>query len=267
LKLVIIAQEEPVYFSPFFRGLLEKLIDPPVLIVLAGSRGAGAHPGSRREKLENIVLMWRLLEPAGFIRGLLINLRQFLIRLCGLTGSFLDKRSLKGAAQNKNIPMLEIKTLEEPELLTRLKEIKPDLIVNQSELLLKGGILHLARIGILNRHGSLLPQFRGRLASFWGHCQEPPVYGATIHLVDEKIDSGAIVAQKKLEIDPASSYPQVLEKVFAASENLMIEAIEKLKDPDFVPKINPWQGTPVYRFPGLKDIERYREILKKRRSA
>jgi len=265
MKIVILAQEEPVYFGPFFNRLIKALGNDVALVALAGSRGAGNHPKSFKEKLENLYLLWLLLEPAGFVKSLAINLGQKFLQITGLTGSLLDVRSIEGAAKRLDIPVTQISNANSDDFLKELTKLAPDLIINQTELLLKEPILSIPKIGILNRHGSLLPHFRGRLASFWSHFNQPPEYGVTIHLVNEKIDSGPIIVQKRLEINPASSYSEVLEKVFDESFELMLDAINQISDAAFTPSINHYQGTPLYKFPTLAKVEEYRKILKQRR--
>lgn len=265
MKIVILAQEEPVCFGPFFRRVITALGGEVVLIALAGGRGAGSHPKTFLDKLRNLYLLWLLLEPWGFFKSLGINLGHKILQITGLLGSFPDSRSLEGLARRLKIQMLKIALPDSPELLARLREIEPDLIINQTELLLKEPLLSLPKVGVLNRHGSLLPHFRGRLASFRAHCQEPPEYGLTIHFVNENIDAGGIVAQKSLDISPTSSYLTVLEEIFRASAPLLLEAIEKLQNPNFEPQANLWQGTPVYKFPTLGEVQNYRKVLRKRR--
>ncbi len=265
MRIVIIGQEEPVYFSPFLRSIIEARPHDVVLVAIAGSRGAGSHPKTLRQKLENIYILWLIMEPFGFLRNILIGLWHNLLRLLGPLGFLLDKRSLQAAARKYNIPIIFIEDVNSKEFLTRLRSFSPDVIINQAELLLKEEILSVPKIGIINRHASLLPHFRGRLASFWSHAYEPPEHGVTIHFVDKEIDSGPIIIQKRFEIDPAASYSKALDILFKESTALMLEALDKVRKSDFAPLPNRYQGTKTYLFPTLKEAKAYRALLKKRR--
>lgn len=265
MRIVIIGQEEAVYFSPFLRSIIEARPKDIVAVVIAGDRGAGSHPKTLRQKLENIHILWLIMEPYGFIRNLCIGVLQSLIRLLGPLGLPLDKRSILGAARKYNIPIIISSDLNSREFIEKLKQFSPDVIINQTELLLKEEILSVPKIGIINRHASLLPHFRGRLGSWWSHAAEPPEYGVTIHFVDKEIDSGPIIMQKKYSIAQRVSYCKVLDILFNDAPNLMLEALVRIVKPDFAPLSNKYQGTKTYLFPTLKEVKAYRALLKKRR--
>jgi methionyl-tRNA formyltransferase len=253
MRIVILGQEEPVYFSPFFRAIIEARPKDIVCVAIACPRGAGS---------DNLYALWRLLEPAGFFTHLFVKCMQKLFH-----GTRFDRRSLEGAAKDHKIDTHFIKDVNDPAFLATLRSYEPDIIINQTELLLKRELLQIPKIGVLNRHASLLPRFRGRVGSFWGHAQEVPEYGVTIHFVNEEIDAGPIIVQKKFDLDPRLSFAKVLETLFKHSVPLMLEALEKLESPKFEPLPNNYRGTSAYRFPTLEQIQNYRETLGRRRNA
>lgn len=265
MRIVIIGQEEPVYFSPFLRSIIEAKPKDVVLVVIAGERGSGSHPKTVRQKLENIYILWLIMETFGFLRNLWLGLWQQIIQLSGHIGFILDKRSIRGVARKCNIPVVNAYDLNSQEFIQKLRQFSPDVVINQTELLLKEEILAVPKIGIINRHASLLPHFRGRLASWRSHAAEFPECGVTIHFVDKEIDSGPIITQKKFEIDPRVSYSKVLDILFKDATALILEALVKLEKPDFTPLPNRYQGTKTYLFPTLKEVKTYRALLKKRR--
>ncbi|MBM3244323.1 MAG: hypothetical protein FJZ15_00825 [Candidatus Omnitrophica bacterium] len=265
MRIVIIGQEEAVYFSPFLRSIIEARSKDIVAVVIAGERGAGSHPKTMKQKLENIYILWLIMEPYGFIRNLFIGIWQGFIRLLGPLGLPLDKRSIRGGARKYNIPVVMCRDLNSQEFIEKLRQFSPDAVINQTELLLRENLLAVPKIGIINRHASLLPHFRGRLGSWWSHAAEPPEYGVTIHFVDREIDSGPIIIQKGYAIDPRVSYSKVLDTFFNDAPKLMLEALAKIEKPDFKPLPNNYQGTKTYLFPTLQEVKAYRGLLKKRR--
>lgn len=265
MRIVIVGQEEAVYFSPFLRSIIEARPKDIVAVIIAGDRGAGSHPKTLRQKLENIFILWFIMEPYGFIRNLCIGVWQSLIRLLGPLGLPLDKRSIHGAARKYNIPIINSCDLNSQEFIEKLRKFSPDVVINQTELLLKEELLAVPKMGIINRHASLLPHFRGRLGSWWSHAAEPPEYGVTIHFVDKEIDSGPIIMQKKYSIDQRASYCKVLDIFFNDAPSLMLEALDKIQKTDFVPMPNQYKGTKTYLFPTLQEVIAYREALKRRR--
>lgn len=267
MRIAIIGQEEPVYFGPFLRSIINARPDEVVLVVIAGNRGSGIHPRTLKERLESVYILWIIMEPLGFLRNLFINLWQGLIKSLGPVGLIIDKRSLMEAARRLNIPVLKSKDLNSGEFITELRKYSPDVIINQAEILLKDDILSVPKIGTINRHASLLPHFRGRVASWWSHAAEPPEYGVTIHFVGKEIDSGPIILQKKIDIDPRAPYSRVLDLLFSVAPGLMLEALEKVQTAGFTPVPNQYKGTRLYLFPTLKEVKAYRAVLKQRRKA
>jgi len=265
MRIVIIGQEEPVYFGPFLRGIIEAVPKEIVLVVIAGSRGAGSHPKTFMDRFKNLYILWLIMEPYGFLRNLFISLGQKLIMFLGPIARVWDRRSIQGAARKHKISILYTDDLNSKNFILKLKEFSPDLVINQSELLLKEKLLAVPKLGFINRHGALLPHFRGRLASFWSHTHEPPEYGVSIHFVDKEIDSGPIIVQKKIDIDSRVSYTKVLDFIFKDAVDIMLEALDKIRKLDFSSLPNEYQGTRTYLFPTLEEVKTYREILKKRR--
>ncbi len=73
---------------------------------------------------------------------------------------------------------------------------------------------------IINLHISYLPWNRGAHPNFWSFYDETPS-GVTIHLVDEGIDTGPIIYQKKVNLDRFN-------KTFTETYNILITEIESL---------------------------------------
>lgn len=266
MRIVIIGQEEPIYFGPFFRRIIEEKSSEIECVAIVGNRGIGSHPKTFLEKIKNIYSLWLLFEPFAFFKNLTIKCFQKTLFLFDLLGSRLDKRTIQGLAKKKNIPLIFTNDINSEDFFRQLEPYAPDIIINQSELIIRDKLLSLPKIGILNRHASLLPRFRGRVGSFWAHAEKEPEYGVTIHLVDQKIDSGPIIVQERYHIDPSLAYGTIIDILFQKSVSLMLQALKKLEDPNFSYLPNNFQGTPTYGFPSLKNIRDYRKTLKARRN-
>ncbi len=101
----------------------------------------------------------------------------------------------------------------------RLTEIAPDFIFSfYYRNMLPMTLLNTARQGALNMHGSLLPQYRGRVPVNWAIVRGETRTGATLHYMVEKPDAGDIVAQQAVPILPDDSAHEVFGKVCVAAE-------------------------------------------------
>ena len=109
--------------------------------------------------------------------------------------------------------------------------------------ILKGKILNITKRGWLNFHPSFLPFNRGKNPNFWCLVDET-VCGVSLHFIDEGIDSGNIVAQKKFSTSWEDTGKTIYEKSRASIIELFKETFEKLKNDQLIEiKQNPHEGT------------------------
>lgn len=86
----------------------------------------------------------------------------------------------------------------------------------------------------INMHGSLLPKYRGRHSTFWAIMNDEKQLGITFHLVDEYMDSGAVLAQYSFEY-----YGQTVAEINETIDNLILkysgEVLSKFINKEIVP--------------------------------
>lgn len=63
--------------------------------------------------------------------------------------------------------------------------------------IIKNPLIDLPRMGFINTHPSMLPYNRGRHYNFWALVEQAP-FGVSLHMVDEGVDSGDVVAQQQI---------------------------------------------------------------------
>jgi methionyl-tRNA formyltransferase len=109
-----------------------------------------------------------------------------------------------------------------------LHELKPDLIfVTGFPWRLPAELLSIPRLGSINTHPSALPKYRGPNPLFWQMMNGEAEMGMTIHRMDAEFDTGPILAQATMPIDPdwyiedvgahlGELAPQVIPQAFAA---------------------------------------------------
>jgi methionyl-tRNA formyltransferase len=99
-----------------------------------------------------------------------------------------------------NQSKLSCKIFEDEKILKKqLEKIEFDIgILAWWPNILSNNIISLANTGFINTHNSYLPNNRGKHPYFWAIVEEID-YGVTIHWVDEGIDSGDIIKQKKIK--------------------------------------------------------------------
>ena len=89
--------------------------------------------------------------------------------------------------------------------------------------ILKPDILDAVKRPVINLHIALLPWNRGAHPNFWAFHDETP-HGVTLHHIDEGVDTGDIVAQRRLEFsDLTLTLRQTQERLLAEIEDLFME--------------------------------------------
>lgn len=115
-------------------------------------------------------------------------------------------------------------------------------------------ILVLPKIGVVNLHPAYLPYNKGWHTPSWAIIEGYP-YGATLHFMDESLDEGDIIHQKKMEVYPIDTANSLYKRVLKLEEEVFYEAFDslvKLK-PNRIKQIN--EGT-SHQKKDLKSIQK-----------
>lgn len=113
--------------------------------------------------------------------------------------------SVADLAEKHGIPVI-IRNRPDDELVDRLKEVAPDIIVaNNWRTWMPPEIYNLPVHGTLNIHDSLLPAYAGFSPLIWALVNGEPEVGVTAHLMDEELDAGDIVIQRSVAVGPTDT--------------------------------------------------------------
>jgi methionyl-tRNA formyltransferase len=108
---------------------------------------------------------------------------------------------IKVFAKSKNIKVLQPDNLKSEETIDALHKISPDIIVVAAYgKILPTNILNLPKFGCINVHASILPKYRGAAPIAWSIIKGEKKTGITIMQMDEGLDTGDIILQKKINI-------------------------------------------------------------------
>lgn len=142
-------------------------------------------------------------------------------------------------ARQHNIPAYFINDKEvdyNQALLERLQEEQVDLVVLAGYLrIIDSSLIEAYEGRIINIHPSLLPKFGGK--GYYGiHVHEAVIAagekesGATVHYIDHGIDTGKIILQRKLEVQPNDTAKSLQQRILAQIEHkILVEAISLLE--------------------------------------
>ena len=148
--------------------------------------------------------------------------------------------------------IFEGSALRSTETLNAIKELKAELALSIFfDYILKGEFLAMFPKGCLNLHPALLPYNRGQYPNVWSIIEGTPA-GATLHYMDEGIDTGDIVAQREVAVLPTDTGKSLYERLEGACVELFQEAWPLIKTATQRRTPQPKQGGTFHR---TKDIE------------
>ncbi|MBF0251424.1 MAG: hypothetical protein HQL35_12440 [Alphaproteobacteria bacterium] len=126
-----------------------------------------------------------------------------------------------------HIPKGDVNT---PEMIQRIEELNPDLLLCYSSSLIRGSLLRTFKGRFLNVHLGLSPYYRGSGTNLWPLINGEPEYvGATFMHIDEGIDTGEIIHQIRARVIPGDSPHQIGNRLISDMVAAYIELVRNFK--------------------------------------
>jgi len=139
-------------------------------------------------------------------------------------------------ARDERIPVFTFNAKDYPNKQVYEEEILNELTNREVEFIVLGGYMRL--LGpvllqaydhkIINIHPSLLPAFAGKDAIGQALDYGVKVTGVTVHYVDEGMDTGPIIDQRAVTIDPNETRETLIKKIQEQEHRLLPEVIQRL---------------------------------------
>lgn len=133
--------------------------------------------------------------------------------------------SIKKWALKNNLPIKQFPKIDQSALSFFQKE-KPDLIIVASYgLILPVKLLTIPRFGCINVHPSILPRHRGATPIQTTLLKGDNETGTTIMLMDETMDTGDILNQAKIPINPLDNFLTLQDKLISATNQITLPTL------------------------------------------
>ena len=152
-----------------------------------------------------------------------------------------DRRRYAGNAEARFFFGDSEVVLERPELLQRAEYVNdravfdtvqrkaPDVVAVFGTSLIRPPLLGQGRLGMLNLHGGLSPDYRGADCTFWAlYNGEPEQVGCTLHFINAGIDTGALIAHVCPEVREGDDELLLFWRAVRDSAEVYVEAIDRL---------------------------------------
>jgi folate-dependent phosphoribosylglycinamide formyltransferase PurN len=261
LRVYITVTEEPLFLNPFLKELIER--DSSEIIGVGIVSGSLVSGKSLSKKLDYLLSIAIISGPIELVRR---TSKLLLFKLFRKINHKNNPLSVYSTAEKYDIPVKFVDNINSPEFKEYLELLKPDIIINQAQAILKEDFISIPSIGCLNRHAALLPKYRGRIAPFWAFLNQEKESGVSIHFIDEKIDNGPIVVQKKVPIERFDTFNSLVKKIFNIVPDSFLESLDIIREGNYENTLisNDASKATYYTSPTLKDALKYRKLVIRR---
>lgn len=223
--------DDPVQTRAFIKYIIDHR--KANIIGLALSKGGRLSIGKNKSKFIYLISLFLIMGLPAFIKNSWITVRDKIKKKFSKIGIAADP-SILAYAQLQGIPVWDIKTPNSKTFQKELKKLNPDVIINQSQNIIKKDLLNIPKIGVINRHNALLPINRGRLTPFWVLYKKEKETGVSIHFVEEGVDSGDIIVQKKFSVAKKDTFNSIVKKNYELAPVAMLEALNILDKGNYI---------------------------------
>lgn len=144
-------------------------------------------------------------------------------------GRKLQQSAVKQYAVENNLPVLQPTNLKSEEFMADLRRLSPNLQVVVAFRMLPEVVWEFPEYGTFNLHASLLPQYRGAAPINWAIINGETTTGVSTFFIDEKIDTGAMILQEKVEIDATEDAGSLHNKLMETGASVVVKTLDLIK--------------------------------------
>lgn len=143
---------------------------------------------------------------------------------------------VKTLALRYNLSFFQPENIKDHKIYKIIKALKPDIIIVAAYgQIIPKKILDIPKFGCVNVHASLLPKYRGASPIQYAILKGEKITGVTLMQMNEKMDEGDIIVQKKAKIDKNDTTLTLQKKLAELSADLLVKTLPKI----FSRKIKP----------------------------
>ncbi|MDA7655077.1 formyltransferase family protein [Akkermansiaceae bacterium] len=243
MKIVIITQDDPFYLAKNLKYLINRL---PAYVNIVGCVVGDVSPFGKKENI--FLKAKKTFEVFGLAFFMRYSVRFFLAKI-------IPRAKVLSVLKEYGVPRIELDgSINSKVSLSMIKSYEPDLLVSiLGNEIFKTELINLAPKGCINLHTALLPKYRGLMPSFWVLKNQEKETGVSVFFVDEGIDSGPIIVQKRISL-AGMTLEKLIKKTKKIGMDAIVEAIN-LIERDAVELIpNNDTDKTYFTFPTREDV-------------
>ena len=143
-------------------------------------------------------------------------------------GRKLQESAVKKYAVEKGLTILQPTNLKNEEFLSELEALNANLQIVVAFRMLPKAVWKMPELGTFNLHASLLPSYRGAAPINWAIINGETETGVTTFFIDDKIDTGEIILQERIPIEPDDTAGVLHDKLMKVGANLVLNTVQQI---------------------------------------
>lgn len=154
-------------------------------------------------------------------------------------GRKMHQSAVKKFALANNLNVLQPTNLKRTSFVEELKALNANLQIVVAFRMLPKVVWQMPEYGTFNLHASLLPNYRGAAPINWAIINGETKTGVTTFFIDEKIDTGAMIFQEEIAIDPTENAGSLHDKLMEIGSELVVKTVQHIKKDEVTTTIQP----------------------------
>ncbi len=142
--------------------------------------------------------------------------------------ALLQLESVRHMCKRAGVPYTEVPGINCEETVAAIQALRPDIGLSLGNGYISPRVFSIPLHGMLNIHHEELPAFRGAQSVIWQIYHGSEHSGFTVHRIDERIDTGAIVYTERIPIDFRELLGETVTSTLAESMRRSAEAIGRI---------------------------------------
>ncbi|MFD1162560.1 methionyl-tRNA formyltransferase [Hwangdonia seohaensis] len=147
-------------------------------------------------------------------------------------GRKLNESAVKQYAKSVGLNILQPTNLKSEDFLNELKALKANLQIVVAFRMLPQMVWQMPEYGTFNLHASLLPNYRGAAPINWAIINGETKTGVSTFFIDEKIDTGEMILQEDVAIDPEENAGSLHDKLMVVGSALVLKTVALIEKGD-----------------------------------
>lgn len=243
MRIIIITQDEPFYLTKSLDHLIRLL---PKKYKIVGCVVSSVSPFGKQDSFLKKAM--QTLDVFGWKFFMYYALKFIFAK-------FNKNNSLDSLLKRNRIERIFLgQSINHKKSIVLLKKYKPDLLISVlGNQIFKKEIINLASKGCINLHTALLPKYRGLMPTFWVMKNNEKYTGVSVFYVDEGIDTGPIIIQKRVEIGDRTQ-EELIKYTKRIGMEAIVDAVQIIDSEEVKTLKNDDDQMTYYSFPKKEDV-------------